>query len=329
MQSNPALERATLRDVPASPAPAALPSNSTATWLFPGLGCRYVGMGHDLLGRCAAADRLVEAAQAYLNYDIAEICLAGSGRKYVSPRHEAQVIYVLDCAYAAVLKELGFTPHVVAGHSLGSLAAGTVCGAYDFLTGLKLVSSVEDLMEELVEGRDQAMGVVIGLDQPAINKLLSQTSGVHLANWNSPLQHVVGGSVAGVERLLATATTLGAKQAKRFGFGRAMHTPCVAEVATRFRETLASIHWTEPTVPFANSHDATVLRTAAEIQHFLGVFLSLPVHWQATIQAVQQGWGNQFVEVGPGSLLTSMLPFIDSTATIRTASELLDRRVLS
>lgn len=230
-------------------------------WLFPGLGCRYVGMGHDLIGRHPVADQLIAAAEARLPYSISEVCLEGSGRKYVPPRQEAQVIYVLDCAYAAVLRDRGHQPAVIAGHSLGSLAAGHAAGAYDFMTGLELVTRIEDLMEESIDGHGQAMGVVIGLDEPAICKLLQDAPGTAVANWNSPLQHVLGGPATNVDHALKLALQRGAKQARRFAFERAMHTPLMESVAVRFRESLADITWNDPEVPFVDSHDASVLRT--------------------------------------------------------------------
>lgn len=304
-------------------------NDRAAPWLFPGLGCRYVGMGYDLIGRFPTADRMIAAAQQRLPYNIIEVCLEGSGRKHVPARQEAQVIYILSCAYAAVLREQGYTPTLIAGHSLGNLAAGYASGAYDFLTGLQLVTRVEELMEQSIDGQEQAMGVVIGLEGSSIRELLTQIPDVHLANWNSPLQYVVGGTSAGVDRVLAAAIDLRAKQAKRLASERAMHTPLMDAVAERFRISLDSIPWTTPTVPFINSYDTTTLRTAAEIGQFLGTFLSKPVHWQATVQVMLHTWGNRFVEVGPGRVLTTMLPFIDSRAAVRTASEVLDQKVQS
>src|SRR5689334_6064202 len=82
-----------------------LPSETESIWVFPGLGCRHVGMGHDLFGSFAIADQMIAAAEAVLGYDLREACLEGSGRKHVPPRQEAQLIYVLECVYAAVLAE--------------------------------------------------------------------------------------------------------------------------------------------------------------------------------------------------------------------------------
>src|SRR5262245_59793364 len=79
--------------------------SAVGVWLFPGLGCRHVGMGHEIIGRFSVADRLIARAQAILEYDVAGMCLEGTGRKSVPARQEAQVIYILECAYAAVLEE--------------------------------------------------------------------------------------------------------------------------------------------------------------------------------------------------------------------------------
>ncbi|RPI89689.1 MAG: hypothetical protein EHM42_02605, partial [Planctomycetaceae bacterium] len=66
--------------------PRATVTGGSPIWLFPGLGCRYVGMGSDLIGRYAAADAVVSAASDWLGYDVVSVCLEGSGRKVVPAR---------------------------------------------------------------------------------------------------------------------------------------------------------------------------------------------------------------------------------------------------
>lgn len=298
----------------------------TGIWLFPGLGCRYVGMGYDIIGHYDVADRLIAEAETRLGYNLVEVCLEGSGRKYVPPRQEAQLIYVIECAYAAVIEDLGFLPRAICGHSLGNLAAAQVSGAYDFLTGLELVTHIESLLEELVDGRGQAMGVVIGLSEGEVDSLVGGVSEASLANWNSPGQYVIGGSAVAVDGVLAAAVERGAKQSKRLNGERALHTSNLNEVAARLRYYLDSLEIGEPRVPFVSCHDASVLRTGAEVRDFLAEFLSVAVRWDAAVTTLREGWGNDFVEVGPGNLLSKMLPFIDRTAVIRTASDLLDQK---
>jgi malonyl CoA-acyl carrier protein transacylase len=260
-------------------------------WLFPGLGCRFVGMGHDIIGRFSAADGLVAEASAHLNYDLVAVCLEGSGRKFVPARQEAQVIYVVECAYAAVLEDMGFKPTAVSGHSLGTWAAGFGCGAYDFLAGLEMVTQVERLQEETVDGRGQAMGVIIGLPERNVDSLLEAASEVYLANLNSPGQYVIAGDAEGVEVVLSAARESGAKQSRRLAGERAMHTPKQREVAARFRKHLEAVNFCQPRVPLISCRDGGVLQTADQLRTFFGEFLADPVRWEATVRVLREGWG--------------------------------------
>jgi len=282
-------------------------------------------MGHDLFGSFAIADQMIAAAESVLGYDLREVCLEGSGRKHVPPRQEAQLIYVLECVYAAVLAEQGLNPQIVAGHSLGNWAAAYASGAYDFLTGLELVTHVEELLEEHVDGRGQVMGVIVGLDEAIVVSLLERHAEAEIANWNSPGQYVIAGSEADVVGVLAAAEGLQAKRAKRLPTNRALHTRHLAGVGELLRKRLEAVSWNELRVPMMGCRDARLMTTGREVRDFLAEFLVRPVRWDATIRGLQQGWGDEFVEVGPGNVLSGMLPFIDRTAVIQTASEILSQ----
>jgi [acyl-carrier-protein] S-malonyltransferase len=282
-------------------------------------------MGHDVIGRYSVADRLIADAEDILGYDVAEFCLEGLGRKSVPPRQEAEVIYILECAYAAVLEDLGFRPRVVSGHSLGNAAAGWVCGAYDFLTGLGFVTEVERLLETLIDGCGQGMGIILGLELRRVESLLAHCPDVWLANWNAPGQYVIGGDAAGIEGVLAEAARHGAKRARRLPDDRAVHTPLMRELAGQFREHLRSASWYDPILPLVNSFDGSTLRTSDEVRQWLGDFIELPVRWEATVRVLCQAWGSEFVEVGPGNLLRNLHTYIDRSTPIRTASDLVEQ----
>jgi malonyl CoA-acyl carrier protein transacylase len=283
-------------------------------------------MGYDIIGRFPAADRILDEAAEHLGYDLIAVCLEGSGRKHVPTRQEAQVIYAVECAYAAALEDLGYGATALSGHSLGCYAAGFACGAFSFPTGLDLLTQVEILQEEAVDGRGQAMGVIIGLKESEVESLLSSTSDVFLANSNSPGQYVIAGDAAALDSVLSVARERGAKQSRRLASDRAMHTPLQRKVAARFRSYLEGVSFRRLSVPFVSCRDGAVLRTADELRSFFGEFLAEPVRWEATVRALREGWGEDFVEVGPGNVLSNMLPFIDRTASIRTASDLLEQK---
>lgn len=296
-------------------------------WLFPGLGCRYVGMGNDILGgQYPEANRLVAEAEAFFGYDLREVCLEGSGRKFVPPEREAQAIYVVECAYAEVLAGRGYRPSLVCGHSLGNWAAAYACGAYDFLTGLELVTHIEGLLRSQVDGRGQAMGVIIGLDEGLVISLCAEEIGVWVANWNSPGQYVIGGLEGGVDRVLATAISRSARQARRLPGERALHTPCMEEVVPSVQKRLEQVNWQTPRIPLLGSHDGIPLCSASDIQRFLGDFMALPVRWEQAVRTMRCQRSEDFVEVGPATVLSKMLPYIDRDAAILTASDLLEQK---
>lgn len=309
---------------PSDSAAAKRDNSSRAAWLFPGLGCRHVGMGHDLFGRPGVVGQLLAQADDVLGYRLEPVCLEGSGRKIVPARQEAQIIYVLSCAYAAALRERGLHPAAVLGHSLGSWAAAWVAGVYDFATGLELVTYVEQLLEELVDGRDLTMGAIIGLDEATVQSLVAEQSGVSVANFNSPAQFVIGGPGGGVDRVLAAAATLGAKQARRLPTTRAVHTPWLADVTTQLQPRMDLVAWSDPAIPFIACDRAEELGTGGEVHSFFSDFLTRPVRWETSFRSLCHTRTSQFVEVGPGALLTSMASFIIPTAAIRTATDCLD-----
>ena len=301
-------------------APAAAP----AVWLFPGLGCRYVGMGCDLFERSGVASELLSQAEDMLGYRLAPVCLEGSGRKVVPARQEAQVIYVLSCAYAAALLEQGYRPSSVLGHSLGSWAAAWAAGVYDFDSGLELVTQVEKLLEDQVDGHGLTMGALIGLNAETVESLIGGEAGVSIANFNSPAQYVVGGPEEGVERVLQGALGRGAKRAGRLPTVRAIHTPWLDDLLPIFEQKLARVMWSKPDTGFVACDRAEKLGSGEEVRQFFSVFLAKPVQWELSFRSLLQNPLPEFVEVGPGNLLTTLASFIEPAASVHTASELLD-----
>jgi [acyl-carrier-protein] S-malonyltransferase len=297
---------------------------SRTIWLFPGLGCRHVGMGHDLFDRSGITTELIGLAEEVLGYSLLPICVEGSGRKVVRARQEAQVIHVLNCAYAAALGEQGYYPRAVLGHSLGSWSAAWVAGVYDFVTGLELVTHVERLLEEFVDGHDLSMGAIIGLDEFAVQSEVALQAGITVANFNSPAQFVIGGPTKAVDRVLNAAVLRGAKQAKRLPTSRAIHTPWLEEVASRLKPRLDLVEWSDPRMPFIPCDGARELGTGREVHQFLSFFLTRPVRWQLSFSRLSQTGASRFLEVGPGALLKSLASFIDSSAVVCAASDCLE-----
>lgn len=298
-------------------------SEASAVWLIPGLGCRFVGMGADILGKCPAANELVAQANEFLGWDVVAACLEGGGRSVVPPRREAQLIYSVCCAYAAALRDRGCHPRAVCGHSLGTWAAVHVSGAYEFLTGLKLVSWIEDALESQIDGRAQGMGLVIGLPEETLARICRAESDACLANINCPGQYAVGGTAAGVDRVLAAAHQAGAYKTKRMPIGRAMHTSFLDGVSVQLGQMLSEFPLQPPRVPLVSAWDGARLTGTEEIRQYLSDFLARPVRWETAMRRLLAEPQASFIEVGPANVLSGMMLFLDRTVRVPTASEVL------
>ena len=299
---------------------------SAQVWLFPGLGCRYVGMGSEFLGKEPVADELVRQASDLLGYSVQAVCLEGSGRKVVPPRQESEVIYVISCAAAALLQSRGWQPSAVLGHSLGSWAAVATSGVLDFTTGLRLLSLTEQRIHDWVESRDHAMGVILGLEASLVAELVAAERDVWVANWNSPRQQVISGMAPAVERVLTEALSRQAKQARVLVRSRAMHTPFLEPVAQALRNDLAQLPLRGPQVPVIDTRTGNELRSEFEVAEFLADCLTAPVHWGTTVLSRAQRGGTGFIDVGPGNVLAGMLPFIDNQAAVMTTAQILEEK---
>jgi len=297
-----------------------------AVWLFPGLGCRYVGMGSEFLGQEPVADQLVQQASDLLGYSVVAVCLEGSGRKVVPPRQESEVIYVISCAAAAVLKSRGLRPAALLGHSLGAWAAVATSGALDFASGLQLLSQTEQRIHDWVDSHDHAMGVILGLEAPRVAELVAAEPEVWVANWNSPRQQVISGVAPAVERVLAQAQGCQAKQARVLVRSRAMHTPFLEPVARALRDDLSRLPLRDPLSPVIDTRTGRDLQDVDEVADFLADCLTAPVHWGETIVSRLQRAKTPFIDVGPGTVLAGMLPFIDPQAAVKTTAQILEER---
>jgi [acyl-carrier-protein] S-malonyltransferase len=222
------------------------------------------------------------------------------------------VIYVISCAAAAVLRSRGWQPSAVLGHSLGSWAAVATSGALDFVTGLRLLGLTEQRIHDWVESQDHAMGVILGLEASVVADLVAAERDVWVANWNSPRQQVISGMAPAVERVLVRS--------------RAMHTPFLEPVAEALRADLAQLPLRDPQVPVIDTRTGNELRREFEVAEFLADCLTAPVHWGQTILSRAQRGANRFIDVGPGTVLAGMLPFIDNQAAVMTTAQILEQK---
>ncbi|HEX8753934.1 MAG TPA: ACP S-malonyltransferase [Solirubrobacterales bacterium] len=267
----------------------AAPGARTAI-LFPGQGSQTSGMA-----AVTAAQRpdLIEQARAELGADPFE--RIGDGTGFAQP--------AIFCASLAYWQQAG-SPRgeMVAGHSLGELAALVAGGALSDEEGLRLAVVRGRIMEEAAAANPGGMMAVLGGEEEAVRELAAGFE-LTVANDNAPGQVVLSGAAEALGEARRQLRADGVK-AIRLPVAGAFHSPFMAEAATRFRVELDAVGFRRPSLPVYSS---TAAEPFGDVRAGLAAALTQPVLWQATLRAMRDAGAASFREVGPGDVLTGLV----------------------
>ncbi len=276
-------------------------------YVFPGQGAQFPGMGRDLYERSAVARDLFDKADKILGFSITELMFMGTEDDLKQTKVTQPAIFLHSTILAAALED-SIKPEMVAGHSLGEFSALVACKAISFEDGLKLVSERAAAMQKACEAAPSTMAAIIGLDDPIVEEVCSGISGVVVpANYNSPGQIVISGSIEGIAGAVEILKARGAKMAVQLAVGGAFHSPLMeparielekAIFNTRFHKPLCSIYQNVNAMP---STDPDRIKTNLVAQ------LTSPVRWTQTVRNMIADGASSFTEVGPGKVLQGLI----------------------
>lgn len=289
-------------------------------FLFPGQGSQCPNMLHQLPAHPEVAALLQEANEILggdvLLYDQAEQ-LQSTVAVQIS-------LFLSGVATARVLRAEDVVPDMAAGHSVGAFAAAVVAGALPFEEALLLVKLRGELMEQAFP-QGYGMGVVLGMNErqltSIVGKLTAPEAPVFVANVNAPDQIVVSGSLSGLERLLATVRTAGARKAKLLNVSVPSHCPLMKQVAAEFAKALEPVSFSNPRIPYAGNFTTRPLRAAQAIREDLANSISSPVRWHEITTLFYEMGARLFIEMLPGHVLTDLAAQTFSGARAISISE--------
>lgn len=278
-------------------------------YVFPGQGAQFVGMGKDLYESNQRAKQFFDKANEVLGYQITDIMFNGTDEDLRQTKVTQPAVFLHSVITAFCLDD--FKPDMVAGHSLGEFSALVAAGALTFEDGLKLVYARAMAMQKACEAAPSTMAAIIALPDEVIEKTCAEISTegnvVVPANYNSPGQIVISGNVEAIQEACRQLKEAGAKRALPLSVGGAFHSPLMELARVELAKAIETAPVNTPVCPVYQNVDALPHTDPKEIKDNLLKQLTAPVRWTQSVKNMIADGMTDFVECGPGQVLTGLI----------------------
>jgi len=292
-------------------------------FVFPGQGSQKVGMGRALADAYPEARAAFDEAEAALP-GLAKLIFDGPDSELVLTQNAQPAILTVSVAGYRVLASRGITPSFVAGHSLGEYSANVAAGTMTFGDAVKIVRRRGQYMQEAVPVGAGAMAAILGLDADTVIRACedaSQGEVVNAANMNGAGQVVIAGATAAVQRAGERAKALGARRVIPLAVSAPFHCALLKPAEERLEPELRALNTQDPRMPVVANVDAEPKRDAASAVDALIRQVSAPVRWEQVVQRLASEGVTNYVEVGPGTVLSGLVKKIRRDARVFNFAE--------
>jgi [acyl-carrier-protein] S-malonyltransferase len=285
--------------------------------IFPGQASQYVGMGKDWYESDASAKDLFDQADSLLGFKLSQICFYGPEETLRQTCNTQPAIFLHSMVVARALEDV--KPDMVAGHSLGEYSALVAAGSISFEDGLGLVRLRGELMQQAGEENEGTMAAVLGLSPEEVEEICREASPagvVQPANFNSPGQIVISGSVSGIRKAMEIARHRSAKLVKELVVSGAFHSPLMESAKDRLKHALDQVSICDSTIPVYANVSGEPINKASDIRHCLCLQITNPVRWEQTVKNMVHDGATRFFEIGPGKVLQGLVKRTESSVQV-------------
>ncbi|MDI9356161.1 MAG: ACP S-malonyltransferase [Chitinophagaceae bacterium] len=287
------------------------------SYIFPGQASQFPGMGKEIYEKNARGKELFLEANEILGFNITDIMFYGSAEELKHTKITQTSVFIHSViSYMLFSKEKA---SAVAGHSLGEFSALVANKCLSYRDALHLVNIRANAMQQACERNPSTMAVVLGLSQDKIETICSSITDevVVLANYNSPEQLVISGSLKGIELATDKLKNAGAKRVLPIAVGGAFHSPLMSSAKLELADAIGYTRFSTPECPIYQNVNANMTSNVKEIQQNLIDQLTAPVKWSQTIQNMVDDGIDCFIECGPGKVLQGLVSRIDSKVSVK------------
>lgn len=287
--------------------------------IFPGQGSQSVGMLADLQDRYPVVQETFEYADAILGQELSIVVAHGPSELLDSTEYTQPAMLTADVAvWRAWQAAATPAPDVVAGHSLGELAALVAADVVGFEDALRLSRVRARAMQDAVSEVAGAMAAIVGLDNAAVEAVCEQCADgavLEPVNYNAPGQVVIAGEASAVERAIVQAKADGARMAVKLPVSVPSHCALMHPAAETFAEALSDVTFSPASRPVVQNVTGRAETEPDALRANLIAQLHSPVRWVTAVQTMQASGVSHLLECGPGKVLTGLTRRIDRSLT--------------
>jgi [acyl-carrier-protein] S-malonyltransferase len=285
---------------------------SKKAFIFPGQGSQYVGMAKDLFEKSVEAKEMIKTADDILGVHLSYIMFNGPEDELKQTQFTQPAIFLQSVILSSIIRTLD--ANAAAGHSLGEYSAYVVSGTIQFHEAIQLVRARGVAMQDAGDENKGTMAAIIGLESDQVESLCSEASSagiVQCANFNSPGQIVISGSVDGVKKAMELCKNAGAKMVKELVVSAAFHSPLMISAKEKLKSALDTTNFYNSKFPVYTNVTAKPVDGISEIKSKLYDQITAPVRWEETIKNMINDGIEEFYEIGPGNVLQGLVKRIN------------------
>jgi [acyl-carrier-protein] S-malonyltransferase len=249
--------------------------------------------------------------------DLLEIDLSGfdfDNNNFLNDELKSQYIsYIFSCSLADFLRERKVNSSYVSGYSMGIYAALYYCRSFGFDDGLTLIKCAWETISSVTGNGEFGMGMIIGLVQSDIEKVLKANDKVEICNQNNQHTFIISGSSDGVKRVLEAAKNEGALRANLLSVSKPYHTKLLKNTSHGFTQMISNISFRSPGYKYISAMNQKIIMTGEGLKNEVIENLYCRMNWMETIKKMINLEADTFFECGAGDSLSRNNRFIEGS----------------
>jgi [acyl-carrier-protein] S-malonyltransferase len=290
--------------------------------IFPGQGSQLVGMGKDLHHKYSLIQDLFKEADDTLGFSLSKLVLSGPKEELDLTENTQPAIFLISHSIFKLIKEEFKIDlnraNFFAGHSLGEYSALTSAGALSFSDTLKILKIRGKAMQSSVSKGVGGMVAVLGSKIETIENIINENKNkyeCYIANDNSLGQIVLSGKISDLEKMMVDLKAENIKNIK-LPVSAPFHCKLMSKATLVMNEEIEKLNFKEPSNILISNVTGKEISNTNELKDLLVKQIESRVRWRESVTRMIEKGVNQFIEIGPGKVLSGLVKRIDKNVKV-------------